>query len=103
MNNRDAELILSSLRGYSSEASTVLEYIHKYDYRSEAAAWDTNRHPSLLEVEHPTLYDLFIRLAHYINQTNLNLTVLFIRSEIKRMSIELNFVLLLANNTFAIS
>ena len=68
MNNRDAELILSSLRGYSSEASTVLEYIHKYDYRSEAAAWDTNRHPSLLEVEHPTLYDLFIRLAHYINQ-----------------------------------
>lgn len=68
MNDRDAELIISSLRGYSTEASKVLEYIHKYDYRSEAAAWDTNRNPSLLEVEHPTLYDLFIRLAHYINQ-----------------------------------
>lgn len=69
MNNRDAELIISNLRDYSTEASTVLEYIHKYDYRSEAAAWDTNRNHSLLEIKHPTLYDLFIRLEHY-NKSN---------------------------------
>ena len=66
MNQNDAKLIISSLKSYSAIASEVLEYIHKYDYRAEAASWNTQ--PTLIEVEHPTLYNLYIRLARYIMQ-----------------------------------
>ena len=66
MNQNDAKLIISSLKSYSAMASEVLEYIHKYDYRAEAASCNTQ--PTLIEVEHPTLYNLYIRLARYIMQ-----------------------------------
>lgn len=66
MDQKGAELIISSLRDYSAEASKALEYLQKYDYRGEAAKWETMKQPALLEVEHPTIYDLYIRLVRFI-------------------------------------
>lgn len=66
MDQKGAELIISSLRDYSAEASKALEYLQKYDYRGEAAKWETMKQPPLLEVEHPTIYDLYIRLVRFI-------------------------------------
>ncbi len=66
MDQKGAELIISSLRDYSAEAAKALEYLQKYDYRGEAAKWETMKQPPLLEVEHPTIYDLYIRLVRFI-------------------------------------
>lgn len=66
MDQKGAELIIATLKDYSAEAVKALEYLQKYDYRGEAAKWETMKHPPLLEVEHPTLYDLYIRLVKYI-------------------------------------
>ena len=66
MTYQDAEQITTTLSGYSAEATEVLQYLQKYDYRDEAAKWETTRQPTLLEAEHPTLYDLYIRLVRFI-------------------------------------
>lgn len=67
MDHKGAELIITTLGDYSAEAVSVLEYLQKYDYRNEAAEWETLRQPALLEAEHPTLYGLYIRLVRYMS------------------------------------
>lgn len=64
MNN--PEEIIETLQEYSDEASTVLQYLEKYDYRQEAERWDIDaEHPKLIEPEHPTLIGLYRKLIRF--------------------------------------
>lgn len=64
MNNPDE--IIETLHQYSDEASTVLGYLEKHDYRKEAEHWDTDsEHPNLLEPEHPTLIGIYRKLIRF--------------------------------------
>ena len=64
MNN--PEEIIETLRQYSDEASTVLQYLENYDYRQEAEHWDRDsEHPKLIEPEHPTLIGLYRKLIRF--------------------------------------
>lgn len=66
MDNNSIEQLISTLRNYSAEASYILKYLSKYDYREEARNWDSSNQPTLIEAEHPTLRDLYLRLAKYM-------------------------------------
>lgn len=67
MDQKGAELIIDCLRDYSSEAAKALEYMQSFDYRDEAAKWETLRQPTVIEAEHPTLYDLYLRLVRHVS------------------------------------
>ena len=66
MNHSDAESIIETFKEYSAEAKNVLGYLQRYDYRQEAADWDNQQDPTLVEAEHPKLHDIYIRLARYL-------------------------------------
>lgn len=67
MDHQCAERLIATFSGYSAEAVKVLEYLQKYDYSGEAAKWETMRQPTVIEAEHPTLNDLYLRLVRYIS------------------------------------
>ena len=66
MQKQQARHIIETLKDYSTIASDVLEYLEKYDYRNDASNWLTDNNPPLIEAEHPTLRDLYYRLARLI-------------------------------------
>lgn len=66
MQKQQALYIIETLKDYSNIAAGVLEYLDKYDYRADASNWHTDANPPLIEAEHPTLRDLYYRLARLI-------------------------------------
>lgn len=66
MQRQQAQHIIETLKDYSTIAADVLEYLEKYDYRDDASNWHTDTNPPLIEAEHPTLRDLYYRLARLI-------------------------------------
>jgi len=66
MDRKEAEVIVETLRAYSSETENVLNALETYDYREEANDWHTPQDPKLLEPEHPTLRGLYYKLARFI-------------------------------------
>lgn len=66
MQRQQAQHIIETLKDYSTIAADVLEYLEKYDYRDDSSNWHTDTNPPLIEAEHPTLRDLYYRLARLI-------------------------------------
>lgn len=66
MQQHQAQHIIETLKDYSAIAAGVLDYLEKYDYRDDASNWHTDTNPPLIEAEHPTLRDLYYRLARLI-------------------------------------
>lgn len=63
MQRQQAQHIIETLKDYSTIAAEVLEHLEKYDYRNDASDWYTDINPPLMEAAHPTLRDLYYRLA----------------------------------------
>lgn len=66
MDNQGAKAIVSTLKEYSVQAKSVLDFLYQYDYREEANEWYAHQDPKLLEPEHPTLRGLYHTLARLI-------------------------------------
>ncbi len=66
MDQKGIEAILNTLKAYSAAAEEVAYNLQKYDYRNEALEWDRDRQPGIMESVHPTLCDLYSRLARFI-------------------------------------
>lgn len=66
MDKKGIETIITTLKGYSAAAFEALGYLETYDYSDEARKWDYSQQPTVIAVEHPTLYNLYISLAYYL-------------------------------------
>lgn len=59
--------IIDTFKSYSHEAEEVLYCLQKYDYRHEATKWEDTDQPLPMELDHPTIQNLYHRLArHFI-------------------------------------
>ncbi len=66
MDQKGIEKILTTLKAYSDAAEEVAYNLQKYDYRAEALEWERCDEPGVIESVHPTLHDLYSRLAKFI-------------------------------------
>lgn len=57
--------IIDTLKSYSHEAEEVLFCLQKYDYRQEAAKWEDTDQPLPMELNHPSIQNLYYRLARH--------------------------------------
>lgn len=54
--------IIDTLKSYSREAEEVLYCLQKYDYRGEATKWEDPHQSLPMELDHPTIQNLYHRL-----------------------------------------
>ena len=65
MDKNEALRIIDTLSRYSEAAQDALECLQKYDYYDESSRWEETDQPTIMEIEHPTLRDLYRRLARF--------------------------------------